>query len=109
LLARSAICGRHSSMCGRIPQCSVSQATSNKLHAAMTSPASTRAVQRKRAAIRARRERGAGAAAVTGATMDMNELGSRRPARQCAVRCRSAFFWFPRGSDSPSVPGAAAI
>ena len=109
LVARSSIWGRHCWMCGKIPQCSVSQATSNKLHAAMTSPASTRAIQRKRAAIRARRERGAESAAVTGATMDMNELGSRQSARQDAVRSRAERRRFSGPSDSPSVPGAAAI
>lgn len=96
-------------MWGRIPQCSVSQATSNKLHAAMTSPASIRAVQRKRADHRVRADEGGGEVAGMGATMDMNELGSRAAAKECAVRSRSAFLWFPWGPISPSGPGAAAI
>ena len=96
-------------MWGRIPQCSVSQATSNKLHAAMTSPASIRADQRKRASHRARADEGGSEAAEMGATMDMNELGSRVAARRCAVRSRSALLWFPGRPVSPSGAGAAAI
>jgi hypothetical protein len=96
-------------MCGKIPQCSVSQATSNKLHAAITNPVRTRAIQRNRAVITAPRGRKGDAAAVTGATMDMNELGSRKSARQSVVQCRAGVTCSPGEPALLAVRDAAAI
>ena len=109
LLARCSIWGRHCSIRGKIPQCRVSHAISNKLHATTTRSASPHASQRRRAAITARRERGGGAAAVTGATMDMKELGSRSPAGHGAALRRGDRHFRNLGSDCPSVRAVAAI
>ena len=62
-LARASICGRHCSMRGRIAQCSVSHASSNRLQAAITRPNAVRHSSRSPG----RRRRSTNAAAGTAA------------------------------------------